>query len=109
MEWNLTILLYGMNEREYIRALRILYDGANDYTIKVWSREPSYSNLQRTIRLVKSYGYEEVYYTCVFTDKDFLRKMECNNDIKIIDQRDTINKCIERNRLDLLTIIEKGI
>ena len=98
-----------MNEREYIRILKLLYEGANDYTIKVWSREPSYSNLQRTIRLVKSYGYNEIYYTCTFTDKDNLRKMECNNDIKIIDQRDTINKCINRNRLDLLKIIEKGI
>lgn len=97
-----------MNEREYIRVLKILYDGANDYTIKVWSREPSYSNIQRTIRLVKSYGYTEIYYTCMFSDKDFLRKME-NDEIKIYDQEDAIKKCRDRNRLDLLKIIEKGI
>jgi len=98
-----------VNEREYIRVLKLLYDGANDYTIKVWSREPSYSNLQRTIRLIKSYGYNEIYYTCMFTDKNFLRKMEINCDIKIYDQEDAINKCIEKNRLDILKIIEKGI
>ena len=98
-----------MNEREYIRVLKLLYDGANEYTIKVWSREPSYSNLQRTIRLIKSYGYDEVYYTCMFTDKDFLRKIECNNDVKVFDQEDAINICIKKNRLDLLKIIEKGI
>jgi hypothetical protein len=98
-----------VNEREYIRVLKILYDGANDYTIKVWSKEPSYSNIQRTIRLVKSYGYSEIYYTCTFSNKDFLRKMEYSNDIKILDQEDVINKCIEKNRLDLLKIIEKGI
>jgi hypothetical protein len=97
-----------VNEREYIRVLKILYDGANDYTIKVWSREPSYSNIQRTIRLVKSYGYTEIYYTCMFSDKDFLRKME-NDEIKIYDQEDAIKKCRDRNRLDLLKIIEKGI
>ncbi len=98
-----------MNECEYINVLKILYEGANDYTIKVWSKEPSYSNLQRTIRLVKSYGFSNIYYTCAFTDKDYVKKIECNNDIKIIDQTDVINECIEKNRLDLLKIIDKGI
>lgn len=98
-----------MNEKEYIRVLKILYDGANEYTIKVWSKEPSYSNLQRTIRLVKSYGYDDIYYTCVFSNKDILRKLELGNDIKIYDQEDLINKCIEKNRLDILKIIKKGI
>lgn len=98
-----------MNEREYIRVLKILYDGANDYTIKVWSREPSYSNIQRTVRLIKSYGYTELFYTCNFSDNDYLRKIENNHNIKIFDQEDAINKSIEKNRLDLLKIIEKGI
>jgi hypothetical protein len=75
----------------------------------VWSTEPSYSNLQRTIRLVKSYGYHQIYYTCKFGDKNYLKKLEICNEIQIFDQTDTINKCIELNRLDLLKIIEKGI
>jgi hypothetical protein len=98
-----------VNEREYIRVLKILYDGANDYTIKVWSKEPSYSNIQRHIRLVKSYGYDEVYYTCRFSEKDNLNNLLSNNNIIIFDQEDAIKKCIEINRLDLLKIIEKGI
>lgn len=98
-----------MNEREYIRVLKILYDGANDYTIKVWSVEPSYSNLQRTIRLVKSYGYSEIYYTCRFNDKDIIKRLGEHNGIDIYDIDDAIKKCQERNRLDLLRIIEKGI
>ena len=98
-----------MNEREYIRVLKLLYDGANDYTIKVWSREPSYSNIQRTIRLVKSYGYTEIHYTCMFSDKNILRKLESGTNIKIYDQEDAIRKCVEQNRLDILKIIEKGI
>lgn len=98
-----------MNEREYIRVLKILYDSANDYTIKVWSREPSYSNLKRTIRLIKSYGYSDIYYTCIFTDKNHLKMMESKYNIRIIDHDDIMTKCIEKNRLDLLKIIEKGI
>jgi len=98
-----------VNEREYIRVLKMLYDGANDYTIKVWSKEPSYSNIQRHIRLIKSYGYAEVHYTCRFSDKDNLNNLISGNNIIIIDQEDAIKKCIEMNRLDLLKTIEKGI
>jgi len=98
-----------VNEREYIRVLKILYDGANDYTIKVWSKEPSYSNIQRIIRLVKSYGYNQIYYTCRFSDKDMVKRLEENNHINIYDVDDAIKKCQEIDRLDLLKIIEKGI
>ena len=95
-----------MLEREYINALKILYEGANEHTIKIWSREPSYSSLQRTIRLVKHYGYNELYFTCRFTNQD-LKKVGLKNDVIIYDQADAISKC--QLRLDLLKIIEKGI
>lgn len=98
-----------MNEREYIRILKILYDGANDYNIKVWSKEPSYSNIQRTIRLIKSYGFSEIYYTCKFENKDMIKMIGYNNGVVIFDQEDVIKKCQELNRFDLFKIIMKGI
>lgn len=96
-----------MNEREYIKIIRMLYDGANEYTIKVWTKEPSYSNIHRTIRLVKSYGYDEIYYTCIFNNKDYIRNIENSHNIKIYDMSDVINKCIELNRMDLIKNIDK--
>lgn len=61
-----------MNEREYIRVLKILYDGANEYTIKVWSTEPSYSNIQRTI-----YDREDAIEKCKKINRlDLLRIIE---------------------------------
>lgn len=98
-----------MNEKEYIRVLKHIYDGANEYTIKVWTDEPSYSNIKRTIRLIKSYGYSEIFYTCSFDDNTMIKRLGFNSDIKIYDNSDYVQKCIDINRLDLLKIIEKGI
>jgi hypothetical protein len=98
-----------MNEHEYIKVLKLLYDGANEYTIKVWTTEPSYSNLQRTIRLVKSYGYNELFYTCSFEDRCRLRNIAFTNGVTIYDREDVIQKCINIGRNDLLKIIDKGI
>ena len=91
-------------------ALMQLYKGkATGDTIKVWFKQPKYTDIIREVRLTKNRGYDYLFFTCDLEKDTFFETIQVKQDICIVDQYMAKMKAIEVKRYDLLDDLENGI
>jgi ribosomal protein S8 len=99
----------NMKKKNYIEAIQSIFGDASPDNIRVCFKMPTYQNLIRGIEYVSRQGYNNIYFTCFVKKDTFLKSLERKFNITVVDQHDSILKCIELKKYDLLDYIQDGI